>query len=653
MSESIFRKLARLRTSNAALGIDAGYRLPEQRHGGEHQPPAKAFKRLKVALWVLLLCYFVVGVFGRFPWKADEPYSFGIVMEMLENGHWLIPHVADQSFLEKPPLVYWLGAASAKLLASVPPHESSRLAVLLLVGATLFFLYRSAGYLWPEVTRWRDWLNPTRRTTVLGADDGAASRSEYALFAVLLFAGTLGLTEQIHKFTADLGQLAGCVIALCGLIRLGTMAGGCHPVRRRAALIAGLTVGTGTGVAFMSKGLLVPGLIALTWLGCLALPAFRRADARTAGWAALIAALPWLLIWPALLHHASPELFDEWFWTNNVGRFLGHGDLGGNGVPTSDRMIALALAGFPALPLFAVALARGWRARATGVGAWTAHSQAPGHACLGVFLGTSLVVLFASASFRDNYLLPVLPALTLLGLPATAVSGERFVAVLKRCTDLFFGFTVVLVFWVWVQLVTTKTVWPSTLRASLAKLLPLPFELAVSWPSLVVGVLAVLLWRYLRRQPLFRGASASWCIGVAMLWVASFSLLLPWVDAARSYRAVFTDLRTMLAPPNCLATSNLGESELTMLEYVTGIEATRLHEGRSGSGDPSRVNPAARKCDWMLVLSKPATAVPEVDGEIWDHLWQGGRPADANERFDLYRKSRETQVRGPGASSRP
>ena len=36
-----------------------------------------------------------------------------------------------------------------------------------------------------------------------------------------------------------------------------------------------------------------------------------------------IVCLPWLLIWPVALYLRSPHLFYDWFWLNNVGRFLG------------------------------------------------------------------------------------------------------------------------------------------------------------------------------------------------------------------------------------------------------------------------------------------------------------------------------------------
>jgi 4-amino-4-deoxy-L-arabinose transferase-like glycosyltransferase len=605
---------------------------------GQPETTEQARQLLRAVLCLLLLSYFVVGVFGRFPWKADEPYSFGIVMEMLEDGQWLVPHVADQSFLEKPPLVYWLGAASAKLLGSIAPHESSRLALLLLVVATVFALSRSAAFLLPEVSRWRSWLRSASGPHRNELFEGETLQRNYPLFAVLLFAGTLGVTEQVHKLTADLGQLAGCAIALCGLIRIGTMsADRPNPLEPRASMIAGMTVGVGVGVAFMSKGLLAPGLIALTWLSCLSLPAYRRPPAKTAARVAFGTSLPWFLIWPALLHDASPDLFDEWFWTNNVGRFLGQGDLGGTGVPLVDKMASLALAAFPALPLCLAGFVLTWRAKVGNIDQWTARKDAPGHTCVALFVTLSLVVVLSSGSFRDNYLLPLLPPFALLGLPAMTVPNGRFTPFLKKATDVFFALAVSIPFVIWLQLATTGTVWPSALLVSIENILPVPFDLRASWLSPIIALSAFLLWAYARRQPWSRGSTVSWCIGVAMLWTVSLSLLLPWIDAARSYQAVFTDLGSRLVRPNCLATANLGESELAMLEYVTGIEATRLHQGRSGSGDRSRPSPAAAACEWRLVLSKPATAIAAVDDKMWRHVWYGSRPADTNERFDLYR----------------
>src|SRR5690349_13352021 len=82
--------------------------LPGIALGGLRSSAYNATSRWWMASVALICAYFVAGVFGRFPWKADEPYSFGIVWEMVTRNAWLIPHVAGQPFVEKPPLVYWL-----------------------------------------------------------------------------------------------------------------------------------------------------------------------------------------------------------------------------------------------------------------------------------------------------------------------------------------------------------------------------------------------------------------------------------------------------------------------------------------------------------------------------------------------------------------
>ncbi len=106
------------------------------------------------SIWVLVFVYFVAGVFDRSLWKADEPYSFGIVWEMLQDHQWLIPHIAGQPFVEKPPLVYWLAAAFAEALPTVRPDESARLAVLLFAAICVGALYAAAKRLHREAATW-------------------------------------------------------------------------------------------------------------------------------------------------------------------------------------------------------------------------------------------------------------------------------------------------------------------------------------------------------------------------------------------------------------------------------------------------------------------------------------------------------------------
>ncbi len=594
----------------------------------------------RFAIWWFVIGFALVGVFGRFPWKADEPYSFGIVHRILADHAWVVPHIADIAFVEKPPLVYWIGALSAKALPHLPEHESSRVAVVLLVALAFASIHASARWLWPEARRWWAWSKEAGGPFPMAMNAGAltqpgAPRGRYAITALLLVAGTLGFMEQLHKLTADIGQLAGSSLALSGLVRLGARDRSADP---RAHWTVGLLVGTGVGIGFMSKGLLVPGWVGLTWLLASPMPGYRSALAARAAAVACLAALPWLLTWPLLLLARSPDLFHEWFWVQNVGRFFGTARLGGNDVTLLDRAQSLLFIAFPVcLGIVAVGV-RTWgaRRRTTSLD-WSALRDAPGHAFVAVFAATALTTLLASGSYRDNYVLPVLPALVLLALPATLGRASRLIGLVSSAIDAVFAVLIVTVVALWWQLVARGVVWPHSLAAAVGRTLPVPFDLPFQPAAALTAVVTIAIWGFIQRSGL-RNALVTWSINMAVLWIVVFTLLLPWVDAARSYREVFTELRESHSPTTCVATFNLGESELAMFEYVTGFEARRA-VFMSPEGPPVPVpNPTADACNWRLVLSNETVSEITPDPRFWTPVWRGHRPADAHERFVLFRR---------------
>ena len=595
----------------------------------------------------LICAYFVAGVFGRFPWKADEPYSFGIVWEMVERNSWLVPHVAGEPFVEKPPLVYWLGALFTKLLPMIPAHESSRFAILLLAVGTVIPLYMSARYLYSEAAlfvRLRGFHHASGEPACLTSSLTART---YALLAIVLMTGTLGIPEHMHKLSADLGQLAGAMLGLFGLIKVGSDSAANRSADGAAhsRIVAAALFGTGAGVAFMSKGLLVPGVLVATWLCCAFVPAYRRRTTALVAATALASALPWMLVWPVWLYHASPALFGEWLWDHNLGRFLGHVALGGNNVSFASKVISMVVMGFP--PILLCASVAGRILVIPGVGRarrWTLFDDAPAHACVAIYLTIVLLALSVSASMRDVYLLPAVPAMILLALPALMWESHASLLQAKRLVEIGFGAVAVLVGLVWFALVTTGDLsllpWLQTL---IGQWLPLPFELAFRWPAIIAAVMALITWSYVSRHGPLESVTIAWCSGITMLWIVVFALLLPWIDAARSYEAVFAQMTQHLGPSKgCVATLDLGESELALLQYVTRSEVTRSYLGHSGTGDRSRPNPAATECAWLLVLSNRASDSLSPDSARWTRIWTGSRPGDTNERFELYRAQDET-----------
>ena len=72
----------------------------------------------KSALFLLVvLCWLLPGLVGHDPWKPQEAQTLGIVYGMLQGGDWLIPALAGEPYLEKPPLYYWTAAFFARIFA--------------------------------------------------------------------------------------------------------------------------------------------------------------------------------------------------------------------------------------------------------------------------------------------------------------------------------------------------------------------------------------------------------------------------------------------------------------------------------------------------------------------------------------------------------
>ena len=270
---------------------------------------------------------------GHEPW-LDEGYGFSLSYNILLSGYSVIPTMAGLPFMEKPPLYYLLGAWSAQELQPwLALYDSARLINVPLTACCLIALAAAA-----------------RRRY-----DG-----EHWLYAPLLFLCSLGTWDACHRIITDVALIAGYTVALAGLVWAD-----------RRPLAGGFWMGVGAGMAFMSKGLLGPGMVGA---GTLLLPALsaryrRRAFLQTLAVAAL-AASPWLLIWPARLYLQSPELFRNWLWVNNFGRYLGSGL--GPREQFGFHLTTLFWQAWPALPLAAWATLQRYRQLPASAGATAA-----------------------------------------------------------------------------------------------------------------------------------------------------------------------------------------------------------------------------------------------------------------------------------------
>ena len=62
-----------------------------------------AFPHVLVVLCVVF-AFCLPGLVGHQPWKPDEGYIFAGIFHTLPSGDWIVPHLAGEPFMEKPPL---------------------------------------------------------------------------------------------------------------------------------------------------------------------------------------------------------------------------------------------------------------------------------------------------------------------------------------------------------------------------------------------------------------------------------------------------------------------------------------------------------------------------------------------------------------------
>ncbi len=524
--------------------------------------PRTAASPDSIPAWLVVLlatAWILPGLVGHEPWKPDEAYSFGLVYHILQTGDLVVPTLAGEPFMEKPPLFYLTAALFAKIFSGVLPlHDGARLASGFYMALTLLFT-------------------------------GLAARELYGRgrAAVLALLACLGLAPWAHLLITDTALLAGLALGLYGFA-LGL----------RSHIIGGLCLGTGAGIAFLSKGLLGPGLLGITALALPLLhPAWRSRGYLMSLLVAGIAALPWLLVWPTALYMRSPELFSTWLWDNNFGRFFGTSGLG----PKHETLFYLRTLPWFAWPIWFLAIWGLWAAGRQGL-------RQPTTLLLLTITAVTLVALLSASEARQVYTLPLLVPLALLTAPTIEALPHRAATVfyvlggIALMSMLAFGWGL----W-WRQAADT------TPLLSVAGLIA-----ALYTAGSLYGLYAARLWR--------ERALVPWTLTTVLLLGLAMTLLLGHIDGQKSYRNVFTSLASNLPPSHdCVVGEGLGEPQRAMIDYYAGIRTLR-----------QTVHPDA-KCGLILRqewLSDP----PMHDPREWRILWEGRHPGGSNEKFRLYQR---------------
>jgi 4-amino-4-deoxy-L-arabinose transferase-like glycosyltransferase len=533
----------------------------------------------RLALYGLIGAWLLFGLFGRDPWKPDEAYTFGVVNHIVQTGEWIAPQLAGEPFMEKPPLFFVTSAIFVQLAGSwLSPHDAARLATAFYVGLTLLFSGLAAGTLYGRPR---------------------------ALPCAIILIGCIGYLHPAHLLFTDHAMLAGIALALYGFANILE-----RPGRGAVAL------GTGAGIAFMSKGLLGPGMLGLTALLLALLPAWRTRRYGAALLAAVLVFAPWALLWPWLLYRESPALFHDWLFVNNLGRFAGSVRIG----PAKDHMMYLKILPWFALPALPLAAWHAWTAYKTGQRPWSRPEiQLPLMAAC-VMVG----VLSAAGTARHVYALPILIPLALLGSARPAAFPQWLASSLRR---LAVATGAILALSLWAGWLALLAGWPAGFVEYIAILAPgfVP-RLEPGVTLLALGATAGWLWllRSSRQSP--DALPASWAASLTLSWVLTMTLWLTYLDFGNSYRTMIEEMkRSLPAQRTCMSNRRLGEPQRAMLQYFARIVTHR------------EATAAGARCDLLLVQSRESPDDLAQDRQ-WTLLWIGRRPGDSGERFWLFQR---------------
>lgn len=533
--------------------------------------PIKAgFLFLLCAVWLL------TGLIGHDPWKPDEAYSFGLIYHIIQSHDWIVPTLSGEPYLDKPPLYYWTAALFAQALSPVLPlHDGARLATGFYTALTLLFVGLTGRELFGKNRGWP---------------------------AAITLIGCLGMLVRAHEILTDNTLLTGCAMMLYG-----------YALSLRRAKLAGVLLGIGLGIGFMSKGVIAPMLFLLISTGLLFFRNWRTRAYLTSLGIALLCALPWFTVWPYLLFQRSPELFIEWAWTRNIGRWFAYAS-SGNYHEALYYLKALPWMAWPAAPLAA------WTV-------WEARKRVWQEAEFQLLL-TSFIVMLILLSFvpdiSDQNGLPMLLPIALLATAALSTVRRGAANALDWFGIMTFALLAIALWWGWAGLLLDNnakiTHWLKDYQPGFDP----DFSAVPFWIAVTVTVSwVVLVWRVGRSV---RRSLINWAAGVTLLWILTMTLWLPWLDTGKSYRHMIEDLKTNLPQQyNCIAGVRIGDSQRAMLQYFGDIIPRRK---------------ATRVCDLLLVQGN-RIAKPIEDEIGWEKIWEGGRKGDQNERFRLYQRVRE------------
>lgn len=141
---------------------------------------------------VVFTCWLLPGLVGHEPWKPDEAYTFGLIRHIAQTGDWIVPTLAGEPFMEKPPLYFIVASFFLRLFSPLLGEpDAARLTTGLFILITCYAIALTSRELFGRgAGRW----------------------------AVLILFACVGFPIRAHQMITDTALLAGGAIGIYGFV---------------------------------------------------------------------------------------------------------------------------------------------------------------------------------------------------------------------------------------------------------------------------------------------------------------------------------------------------------------------------------------------------------------------------------------------------
>lgn len=337
---------------------------------------------------IICVILLLMGSFGRDLWTPDEPRVAAISLEMSRGGDYLVPHLSGIPFVEKPPLYFAVAAGFINALGRHIGNVNAIRQTSVMFGiGTLLMTFLLARRLY-------------------GKDGNPA------ILAAAVLSTMVGFVLNFHWIRVDAALIFFVIAAVWCLaeVYLAQKFWFCLP--------AGLFCAG----AFLSKGPVGPILVAIPLLILFVLGMIRPYNKTGTAWTGFIlfhvAGLLLFIVlsgsWILYLKiKGGADLWNQWFWTNQVGRMMGTSAALGH-IRRGRPFYYLVQTVISTLPWFPLILF--WLG-SISASLFKRRSISRGDFFLFAWGACTLLLLSLSATKRPIYMAPLLPAFALMCIP--------------------------------------------------------------------------------------------------------------------------------------------------------------------------------------------------------------------------------------------